>query len=103
MTQELCDAWKSFNKDEHIPLHEYMMALSIRIITTTQFGAFFRNQPENIKDVASLYNEIMKSMDDMLTGKLTQEDSTRYGQFLQRVSNFKELAAKMIHSQIAAR
>lgn len=103
MTQELCDAWKSFSEDEHIPLHEYMMALSIRIITTTQFGAFFRKQPENIKSVAGLYNEVMKSMDDILTGKLHREDTARYDLFLQRVEDFRKIAKLMIQSQKDAR
>nr|AKH03540.1 cytochrome P450 20A1 [Paracyclopina nana] len=103
ITKELCDAWKSFSANEHIPLHEYMMALSIRMISTTQFGAFFRKNPDNIKALASLYHEVMKGMDDILTGKLTPADTEKYGEFQGKIDAFKSLVRQIILSHKTAR
>ena len=43
--------------DEHIPLHAYMMALAIKLITTTQFGAYFKKDSA-IKSFHLAYEEV---------------------------------------------
>ena len=42
---------------EHLPLRDYMMALAIRIISSTHFGAFFRND-DNTKALHKLYESV---------------------------------------------
>ena len=41
-------AWLEFPSEEHVPLHEYMMALAIKMISKTQLGAYFKND-DNVR------------------------------------------------------
>ena len=95
MVTELAQSWHSFSKDEHIPLHEYMMALSIRMVSSTQFGAYFQ-KPENIKKVAILYHDIVKGYDDILSGKLEEKDKKKYQQFETTCEAFKNELRELI-------
>ena len=97
MINELAQSWQTFGKDEHIPLHEYMMALSIRMVSSTQFGAYFQ-KPENIKTVAVLYHDLMKDSDSLLNGKLSPEDKEKYQHFEAKCEKFKDELRKMVKS-----
>ena len=97
MISELAQSWQTFGKDEHLPLHEYMMALSIRMVSSTQFGAYFQ-KPENIKTVAVLYHELMKGGDDLLNGKLSPKEKEKYKSFEAQCEKFKDELRKMVKS-----
>ena len=43
MSKEFVSNWSSLPADEHIPLHDYSMALAIKMITNTHFGAYFKH------------------------------------------------------------
>jgi hypothetical protein len=42
--KELVTAWSKLPADEHVPVHAYMMAVAIKMVSATQFGAYFRYQ-----------------------------------------------------------
>ena len=44
--------------DEHVPVHAYMMAVAIKMISATQFGAYFRDD-ETIKNFHQLYERVI--------------------------------------------
>ena len=54
---ELTGNWAGVPAGEHLPLRDYMMALAIRIISSTHFGAFFRND-DNTKALHKLYESV---------------------------------------------
>ena len=57
VVKELQRAWSEFSVDEHVPLHEYMMALAIKMISKTQLGAFFKND-ENVRTFHKHYMKV---------------------------------------------
>ena len=96
MTNELSKSWKTFDNEEHIPLCEYMIALSIRMVSETQFGAYFQKS-ENIKKVAYLYHDVIKGYDDIMSGKLSKkEDKVKYADFESACESMKEELKKLI-------
>ena len=44
--------------DEHVPVHAYMMAVAIKMISATQFGAYFRDD-DTIKNFHQLYERVI--------------------------------------------
>ena len=58
---ELTRNWSGVPTGEHLPLRDYMMALAIRIISSTHFGAFFRND-DNTKALHKLYESVSMYM-----------------------------------------
>ena len=56
---ELTRNWSSVPAGEHLPLRDYMMALAIRIISSTHFGAFFRSD-DNTKALHKLYESVSR-------------------------------------------
>ncbi len=44
-------------EDEHVPVHAYMMAVAIKMVSATQFGAYFRDD-ETIKNFHQLYERV---------------------------------------------
>ena len=98
MTNELSKSWKTFDNEEHIPLCEYMIALSIRMVSETQFGAYFQKS-ENIKKVAHLYHDIIKGYDDITSGKLSskkEDDKVKYEHFESACESLKTELKKLI-------
>ena len=95
MTNELSKSWKTFDTEEHIPLHEYMIALSIRMVSETQFGAYFQKS-ENIKKVAYLYHDVIKGYDDIMSGKLSKDDKVKYENFESACELLKEELKNLI-------
>lgn len=57
VVKELESAWSEFSVDEHVPLHEYMMALAIKMISKTQLGAFFKND-QNVRTFHQHYIKV---------------------------------------------
>ena len=57
VVKELERAWSEFSVDEHVPLHEYMMALAIKMISKTQLGAFFKDD-ENVRTFHKHYMKV---------------------------------------------
>ena len=55
--QELVSAWRKLPEDEHVPVHAYMMAVAIKMLSSTQFGAYFKND-ETIKNFHQLYEKV---------------------------------------------
>ena len=49
LTNDLVKKMESASSDEHIPLMQYMFALAIKIIVTTSFGPFFKDDKEVLK------------------------------------------------------
>ena len=61
MVKELERAWSEMSVDEHIPLHEYMMALAIKMISKTQLGAFFKSD-ENVRTFHKHYMKVRNTI-----------------------------------------
>ena len=55
--QELVSAWHKLPEDEHVPVHAYMMAVAIKMLSSTQFGAYFKDD-DVIKSYHQLYEKV---------------------------------------------
>ena len=53
-----CDHWASLADDEHIPLHETMMALATKIVSSTHFGAYFKSD-QSTKEFQRICDEVI--------------------------------------------
>ena len=101
MTNELSKSWKTLDNEEHVPLCECMMNLSIRMVSETQFGAYFQKS-ENIKKVAHFYHDIIKGYDDIMSGKLSKDDKVKYEHYESACDSLKEILKSLIkHHQKA--
>ena len=99
---ELCEAWKSFNAEEHIPVHEYMIAVAIRMISSVQFGAHFQNI-DNTKKLAETYDEVSKHWEELLSGTLTPNDKEKYEEYENSLAKLKDFVKALIQAQKEAR
>ncbi len=45
-------------EDEHVPVHAYMMAVAIKMVSATQFGAYFKDD-DTIKNFHQLYEKVI--------------------------------------------
>ena len=100
---ELTRNWSGVPTGEHLPLRDYMMALAIRIISSTHFGAFFRND-DNTKALHKLDESVMDAMDDMLLGKFDPEvDRERNAEFQRDLAVFKGMVKGVVRAHRAAR
>jgi hypothetical protein len=57
VSKDLASALAKVPEDEHVPVHAYMMAVSIKMICSTQFGAFFKDDA-SIRKFHSLYDQV---------------------------------------------
>nr|APH81398.1 cytochrome P450 CYP20A1 [Tigriopus kingsejongensis] len=101
---ELVENWKSIPKDDHVPLNDYMMALAIRLLTSTQMGAYFKHH-ENTMEFHKLYESVMNDMEAVINGDLTaDEKGAAHGQVFQKnMTAFKIKVADVISAQRRAR
>ena len=102
ISEELCSAWKSFDVEEHIPVHEYMIAVAIRMISSVQFGAHFQDL-ENTKQLMKTYNGVAKCWEDLLSGALTPNDTEKYSEYETCLKKLKDFVREVIQAQKDAR
>ena len=104
-------------------MHDYMMALAIKLITETQFGAYFKNHQntmkfhqiydlvrvikqaafERFRDLISGVLQVMTDMDALLIGEFTEKDTVRHDNFQKHIKNFQATVRDLVESHREAR
>nr|AIL94175.1 cytochrome P450 CYP20A1 [Tigriopus japonicus] len=100
ISMELVENWQNIPKDDHIPLHDYMMALAIRLLTSTQLGAYFKVDA-NTMEFQQLYESVMADLEAVMNGDLTVDEkgNTRGKMFQKNLTAFKTKVADIISAQ----
>eukprot|EP00094_Tigriopus_californicus_P006858 TCALIF_06607-PA protein Name:"Similar to RIOK2 Serine/threonine-protein kinase RIO2 (Homo sapiens)" AED:0.17 eAED:0.17 QI:0/0.66/0.7/0.9/1/1/10/104/975 len=101
---ELVENWQNIPKDDHIPLHDYMMALAIRLLTSSQLGAYFKVDA-NTMEFQQLYESVMADLEAVINGDLTVDEkgNTRGKMFQKNLTSFQTKVAQIISAQRNAR
>merc|ERR1712180_229225 len=76
VAKELVITWSKLPADEHIPIHEHMMTLAIKMISKTQLGAFFKND-ENVRTFHQHYIKASDMQEALMVGKLETEEKRK--------------------------
>jgi len=96
LTQELCSVWKQLQDDDHIPALDYMSALAVKIVTTTQLGPYFQEE-EKVADFIEAYNGVMTDLElKMLVEVYWDEDDPRELAFRKKIAKFKEILTSAV-------
>ncbi|GAB6026591.1 hypothetical protein CHUAL_014068 [Chamberlinius hualienensis] len=76
LSKELIEKLEKLPADQHIPLHQYMLALGIKCLLIVLFGDYFRD-PANIIDFRSQLDIVSNHIDQQLYGTSINQIETQ--------------------------
>ncbi|XP_071966177.1 cytochrome P450 20A1-like [Antedon mediterranea] len=80
VVDQLCQKISSLPKNEHIPIHQYMMALSLKGITQTSFGDYFKDDKRAF-EFKKHYDLCWQDLESRMSGDLPDPKSDRQKKF----------------------
>jgi len=94
LTKEICIVWNGLSEDDQIPALDYMTALAVKIVTTTQMGDYFKDEV-NIASFNKAYNNVMVDLEAKMTEVVHWEKSDpREMAFRKKIESFEDIIRK---------
>jgi len=93
-TKEICGVWSALAEDDQIPALDYMTALALKIVATSQLGPYFKEEV-NIASLNKAYNNVMVDLQNKMTDVIHwEENDPREIAFRKKVEVLKQIISK---------
>lgn len=94
LTKEICMVWSGLSEDDQIPALDYMTALAVKIVATTQMGDYFKEEV-NIASFNKSYNNVMVDLEAKMTEVVHWEkNDPREMAFRKKIETFEDIIRK---------
>lgn len=71
--EDFASNWSLLPAGEHVPLHDYMMALAVKMLTCSHFGSFFRHDKATM-DFHHLYELVRRPQTPRVQQKASEKE-----------------------------